>query len=267
MTETYELYAIRYATNPRRTKGETFLQLPPGDLHDAPMPINFYVWLARSEKRTILIDSGADEAMCRARGHDFLRCPTETLRQLEVDPGEISDVITTHLHWDHAGNFEKFPKARFHVQQSEVIHATGPCMGNPLLQRPYSVDHVCSLMRVLYGGRVDFHEGEEEIAPGIHIRHVGGHTPGMQIVRVMTRRGWVVLASDTLHYYANKELGIPFAILVDVPKYLAAWTVLDKLAETPGHIIPGHDPKVLLQYPAVRPDLEGIAAKLDVMPR
>jgi hypothetical protein len=43
--------------------------------------------------------------------------------------------------------------------------------------------------------------------------------------------------------------------------------VLDRLAETPDHIIPGHDPSVLARYPAVSPALQGIAAKLDVMPK
>ena len=82
----------------------------------------------------------------------------------------------------------------------------------------------------------------------------------------MTRRGWVVVASDTLHFYANKETGSPFAVLVNVADYMAAWQALDRLAETPNHIIPGHDPRVLSIYPGARPGLGGIAVKLDVMP-
>jgi glyoxylase-like metal-dependent hydrolase (beta-lactamase superfamily II) len=267
MTEIFDLYAIRYATNPSRPKRDNFIMLPPGDFHDGPMPIDFYVWVAKSDKRTILIDSGADAAMCRARGHDFLRCPTEGLGLVGIDAKDVSDVVTTHLHWDHAGNFEKFPNARFHVQQREVAHACGASMGNEFLRRPYDVEHAISLMRALYGGRVAMHDGEDELAPGFTIRRVGGHTPGMQIVRLMTRRGWVVVASDAMHFYANRETGVPFAILVDVREYMAGWQVLDQLAESPDHIIPGHDPRVRAIYPAAKPGLEGMAVRLDVMPR
>src|SRR5579883_3164890 len=103
-------------------------------------------------------------------------------------------------------------------------------------------------------------------APGFSIRRVGGHTPGMQIVRLMTRRGWVVVASDAMHFYANRETAVPFAILVDVPDYMAAWQVLDRLADSPDHIIPGHDPRVRAIYPPAKPGLEGTAVRLDVMP-
>ena len=118
-------------------------------------------------------------------------------------------------------------------------------------------------MRALYGGRVAIHDGEDELAPGFSIRRVGGHTPGMQIVRLMTLRGWVVVASDAMHFYANRETGVPFAILVDVGEYMAAWQVLDRLADSPDHIIPG----VLSVYPAAKPGLEGTAVRLDVMPK
>ena len=267
MTAPFDLTVIRYATNPRRRRIDHLYQLPPGDPHDAPMPIDFFVWIARNDKRTILIDSGADAAACAARGHDFLRCPTEGLRAVGIDPGDVTDVITTHLHWDHAGNFDKFPNARFHVQRAEMIHATGPCMGNAFLRRPYDIEQVCALLRGVYGGRVAFHEGEDEVTPGVAIRHVGGHTPGLQIAQVATRRGNVVVASDALHFFENKETNNPFPVLVDIPAYMAGWQVLDRLAETPDHIIPGHDPSVLARYPAVSPALQGIAAKLDVMPK
>jgi len=128
------------------------------------------------------------------------------------------------------------------------------------------VEQVCAMLRGLYGGRVTLHEGEDELAPGFVMRHIGGHTPGLQIVQAATRRGKVVVASDALHFYANKETGTPFPVLVDVADYLAGWDMLDQLAETQDHIIPGHDPRVLAQYPAVKPALDGIAVRLDVMP-
>jgi glyoxylase-like metal-dependent hydrolase (beta-lactamase superfamily II) len=265
MMNTYELYAIRYATNGRRQRHENFMY-PVPDPHDGPMPMDFFIWAAVGEGRTVLIDSGADANTCKTRGHDFLRCPTEGLAQLRIDPAEIHDVITTHLHWDHAGNFDKFPKARFHLQTRETQYAIGPCMCSPFLKRPFDVEQVCSFVRALYGGRVAFHNGEEEIAPGITVHHVGGHTQGLQIVRVMTRRGWVVVASDAMHYYANDETGTPFPVVVNVAEYMDGLSLMHRLAESADHVIAGHDPAVLSMYPAVSAQSEGLAVRLDVMP-
>jgi len=59
-------------------------------------------------------------------------------------------------------------------------------------------------------GRVRFHDGDAELFPGISLHLIGGHTMGLQVVRVATRRGAVVLASDASHFYANMEQTRPF---------------------------------------------------------
>lgn len=259
----YELFAIRYATNQRRTRGENFL--PPVDAHDAPMPMDFFVWLAASADRLVLIDAGADEETCRTRGHDFLRCPTEALRALRRRPEDVQAVVVTHLHWDHAGNYEKFPNAHFYLHPSEIAHATGPSMTQPFLRRTYSVDQVCSLVRHLYAGRVHFTSAGDEIVPGISVHHVGGHTPGLQMVSVNTARGTVVLASDAMHYFANRDRAVPFPVVTDVAQYLAAFGVLDALAPSRDHVVAGHDPAVMELYPPAVGD-DPLIVRLDVAP-
>ena len=82
--------------------------------------------------------------------------------------------------------------------------------------------------------------------------HIGGHTAGLQAVRVHTRRGWVVLASDAAHYYANLHRESPFPIIFHVGHMLDGYRKLLKLAETPDHLVPGHDPLVRTRYPAWR---------------
>jgi glyoxylase-like metal-dependent hydrolase (beta-lactamase superfamily II) len=119
------------------------------------------------------------------------------------------------------------------------------------------------MVRRVYAGRVRFHDGEGEIAPGVTLHHVGGHTMGLQIVRVATRRGWVVLASDASHYYANMEQARPFPIVYNVGDMVEGWRKAHRLADSPGHVIPGHDPLVLARYPAPSKDLEGVVARLD----
>lgn len=261
--DTYELFAVRYATNPRRTRRESFLPSP--DEHDGPMPMDFFFWVAVSPARTVLVDAGAPEATCRARGHDFLRHPVDGLAALGRRPADVTDVIVTHLHWDHAGNFEAFPGARIHLHPQEMAHATGPSMCHPYLRRPYDVDQVCALVRAVYGGRVAYTASEQEIAPGLKVHHVGGHTPGLQIVSVNTARGTVIVASDAMHYYANRERGVPFAVVTSIPDYLAALGRIASLAPSWDHVVAGHDPLVLSLYPAASAT-PGIA-RLDVPPR
>jgi len=114
----------------------------------------------------------------------------------------------------------------------------------------------------VYAGRVRFHDGESEIAPGVSVHLVGGHTMGLQVVRVATRRGNVVIASDASHFYANMEQERPFPIVWSIPDMIAGYAACRSLAQSPGHIIPGHDPLVLERYPAAA-GMEGIAARLD----
>ena len=114
---------------------------------------------------------------------------------------------------------------------------------------------------------MQFHDGVDELAPGLTVHHVGGHTMGLQVARVWTRRGWVVLASDASHFYANMEQGRPFPIVYNVADMLDGHKQLYRLASSPDHVIPGHDPLVLKRYPAPRPGLEGIVARLDADPR
>jgi glyoxylase-like metal-dependent hydrolase (beta-lactamase superfamily II) len=264
--DVYELFAIRYATNQRRRRVENLIYLAADDMHDRPMPMDFFVWALVGPSGVIMVDTGTNKRTCTARGHDFLMHPLDGLAAAGIDPAGVHTVITTHLHWDHSGNLDSFPAARLHVQRSEVAHACGPSMGRPFLRRPYDFDQLAEYLRALYGGRVTFHDGADELTPGLSIHHVGGHTPGMQVVRVNTRRGQVVLASDSVHYYENLRAQNPFPVLVSTIDYVAALETVTALADSPDHIIPGHDPGVLASYPLVKPDAGGIAVRLDTDP-
>ena len=89
---------------------------------------------------------------------------------------------------------------------------------------------------------------------------------GMQWVRVMTERGWVVLASDASHFYANFESNAPFPIVYNVSDMVKGFDRLRKLAQSPKHVIPGHDPLVTSRYPKVSPSASYHAVRLDVEP-
>ena len=260
-TEIFELYAVKYATHARNA--DLNFKDPP-DMHDGPMPIDYFVWLARSERRTIVIDTGFNAATAAARGRTFLRCPTEGLALLGVDASEVHDVVITHMHYDHVGNFDLFPKARFHLQDREMAFATGRQMRHRPFRNSMNIENVVGMVRQVYADRVEFHDGDGELAPGFTLHYIGGHTAGLQAVRVFTERGWVVLASDACHLYANMERVNPYPIIYRLDDMLEGYATLKRLADGPGHIIPGHDPLVLDRYGAPSPELEGIAVRLDV---
>ena len=123
---TYEVHALRYATSGRRDVRENFLQLDPTlDPHDAGTPLDYFVWLIEGEGRVILVDTGFNGAAAAARRRTLLANPAEALSGFGVPPGAVEDVVLTHLHYDHAGNLDRFPNARFHIQDREMTYATG----------------------------------------------------------------------------------------------------------------------------------------------
>ena len=115
--------------------------------------------------------------------------------------------------------------------------------------------------------RVAFHDRADEIVPGVTVHHIGGHSKGLQSVRVKTRRSYVVLAADAAHLYAHMETGRIFPLTYNVAEVLEGYQTLNKLATSPDHVVPGHDPLVLERYPAPKPGLEGWVARLDVEPK
>jgi len=256
--EPFEVFAIRYARVDRKSS-ENFLG---GDPHESGMPMDYFVWMARSESKTWVIDTGFNQAAADRRKREFLRCPTEGLRLLGVDAAEVEDVIITHMHYDHVGNFDLFPRAQFHLQDSEMAYATGRHMATPFFSHAFEVDEVVAMVRNVYKGRVSFYDGDAELAPNISLHHIGGHTKGLQLVRLWTRKGWLVLASDASHYAANMSQRRPFPIVIDVAQMMDGWDRMLGLAEDFANIIPGHDPEVMELYPAPFSELEGIAVQL-----
>ncbi|VWX61196.1 MBL fold hydrolase [Burkholderiales bacterium 8X] len=263
MTPSYEVFAVRYATRDARRKNN-FIG---GDPHDGPMPMDYYVWLVRGDDgKNWVVDTGFGHEVAKRRGRTLLRTPAEGLALLDVDAARVEDVIVTHLHYDHVGTFESFPAARFHLQDDEMSYATGRHMRHRQFNHGYEVEEVIGMVRMVYKDRVSFYDGSAELAPGLSVHRIGGHTHGLQCVRVHTRRGWVVLASDASHYYEHFEQRRVFTTMFNVGEAVDGYATLQRLADSPRHIVPGHDPLVMQRYPAVSGPLDGIAVRLDVEP-
>jgi glyoxylase-like metal-dependent hydrolase (beta-lactamase superfamily II) len=261
MTEIYEILAIKYAERLSRTRGESFIN---ADDHNTPHPMDFFVWVIRNKSRTIVVDTGFDTKEAAIRGRTIIQSPASALATIGIDASTITDVVVTHLHYDHAGTMGDFPTARFHLQAAEMQFATGPCMCQPYLKWPFSAEHVCEMVRNVYSGRVVFAEGDMEIAPGITVHKIGGHSRGLQAVRVMTSSGPVVLASDAAHYYETFELEKPFVIVADMEDMLKGYSAIKRLAGDARRVVPGHDPLVLKRYPPIISTSRGVVHRLDV---
>lgn len=237
----WEVYSVKYADRTARVRGDSFIF---DDKHDSPHPMDYFMWVLRRGADLILVDTGYDEAEAIVRGRPILMNPAAALAPLGITPDDITQLIVTHLHYDHAGGLHHFPNAIIHLQAAEMAYATGPCMCHDTLRMPFTADHVCETIKRLYAGKVQFHDGDGQIAEGVTVHRIGGHSRGLQCVRVMTQAGWLVLASDAAHFYENFEARKPFPIVVDLQDMLDGFETLYDLASDPALIIPGHDPLV-----------------------
>jgi glyoxylase-like metal-dependent hydrolase (beta-lactamase superfamily II) len=259
----YEIYAIKYAQRDA-SRASHFIG---GDPHDAPMPMDYFVWVIKGAGKQYLVDTGFTAEIAAQRKREHLRCPIDSLRLLDIAPNSIDDVILTHMHYDHVGSFHKLPNARFFLQEKEMQFVTGRHMRYPFFNRSFEIEEVVGIVRLNFRGQIELVSGEVDFAPGITLHPTPGHTAGLQVVRVHTRRGWVVLASDASHYYENMRANRPYSTAFHIGDMVDSYRVLERLAPSPAHIVPGHDPLVMREYPAPERKLDGIVIRLDVAPQ
>lgn len=239
--EYFALYALHYAS--RTGKREQHFHYCDGR-GAQPHPTAYYVWLAVSKSHTVMIDAGiSPETAAGMDGLEYNGSPLDLVRALGIDPTEIDIAVLTHLHYDHTGVVASIPHARYVVQAQELEYWTGPVARRIVrehwLHSEKDVAHISS-----DPGRLQLVDGDVELLPGLSVHLVGGHTAGMQVVRIKTATGHAVVASDASHYYENIEDDSPFAILHDMPGMYFAFDRINELAEGPWLVVPGHDPAV-----------------------
>ncbi|MGH8675078.1 MAG: MBL fold metallo-hydrolase, partial [Burkholderiales bacterium] len=144
----YEVYAIKYAHH-ERTASQNFLG---GDPHDGPMPLDYFVWLVRGGGLELVVDTGFNAAAAARRQRLLVRPVDDALLLMSVDAQNVRDVVITHLHYDHVGNFDLFPRATFHLQDLEMQFATGRCMCHEPMRHAFDVEDVVGMVRNVYAG-------------------------------------------------------------------------------------------------------------------
>ena len=194
---------------------------------------------------------GFTEEKGRANGRERRRCPGDGLREVGIEPATVRDVIMTHLHWDHAGNWALFPAATFHVQRREMAFWTGPNARHAVFNEPVEADDIAAFVGLNFDGRVRFVEGDRELFPGIGLHFVGGHTAGLQVVSVETAGGTAVIASDAIKTWRHLDEGALDPLHHDVPGLLAGYDRCAELAASRDLVLPGHDIQVLSRFEAV----------------
>jgi glyoxylase-like metal-dependent hydrolase (beta-lactamase superfamily II) len=257
---TYRVFAIRYAHRDGVPAAEVFHHALPDD---QPRAMAYYLWLVTGPAGTVLVDTGFGRDVARQRDREnVLRGdPLTTLDALGAPAGELTDVVLTHLHFDHCGELNRFPRARFWLQRREMAFWTGPHAHRSSFRRVVMPEDVTALTELNLAGRIRWVDGDGIVLPGVSVHLVGGHTAGMQVVRVETAHGVVVLASDAAHYYANLDGDRPYSALDSVSGAHDAFDRLRWLAGPGAHVVPGHDPEVMTRYPGV-PGLESFAVEL-----
>lgn len=253
MSDTYEVFAIKYGSRADRTRADSFLLDPfPHEVH----PIDYYVWVIRNAARTILVDTGFDAASAARLGRAPFEDPPTLLAAFGLAPEQVETLVITHLHFDHAGSIHRFPNATLHLQSADLAYATSAHMRHAFLRMPYEAEIIADVAGRLHKGGVVCHEDGARLAPGITLHRLDGHAVGQQGVRVKTARGHVLLATDAAPW-AEHFLDYRMSpILVDARDMLASYDRIRALADSDDHVITGHDPLVAELYPQV----EGIAA-------
>ena len=241
-----EVYAIRYGT----LRNFPVASLVAGADTARRMDVALMVWLIKQpDGRAVLVDAGfyRDKFMQRWKPADYVR-PSDAVRAVGVRPEDITDVIVTHVHWDHMDGADLFPNARIWIQREEYAHHVDDS-GRSLDRAADSLD-AAMLAGLKRAGRVQLIEGDaQEVIPGIRVYTGGKHTFASQYVSAGTAQGTVVIASDNAYLYENLAKHAPIAQTLDAAANLRAQERMLQLASSARLIVPGHDPEVFVRFP------------------
>ena len=243
----YEVHAVRFARSP----GFALAGLVEGADRGAKVELAMMVWLARGGGRTVLVDSGfhRDRFSRHFTITDYVK-PSEALAKLGVKPEEVTDVVISHAHWDHAGGVDLFPRATAWIQKDEYAYYTGDAWQRGGNHGGVDPDDMAVLLKRNTEGKLRLVPGDaQEILPGITCYTGGRHTFASQYVGVRTKGGTVVVASDNLYLYQNLEQRRPIAQTFDRAANLKAQERMLQIAGSARRIVPGHDPGVFTLFP------------------
>ena len=242
-----EIYAVRYGA----LANFPVSSLIAGADTARRLDVALTVWVIKpGNGRIVLVDAGfyREKFMARWKPVDYQK-PSDAIRVLGITPEQVTDIIVSHVHWDHADGIDLFPNATVWIQRDEYEHHVGE--NGASLDRAADALDAAMLFSLQQAGRVKLVAGDaQEILPGIRVYTGGKHTFASQYAGVQTARGTVVLASDNAYLYENLDSRTPIAQTLDRASNLAAQQRMLELAGVTGVVVPGHDPAVFTRFPA-----------------
>ena len=245
---TYEVYALSYGTYP----GFPVSALIGGVDKNRKMDLQMMIWLLKgSNGKRILIDTGCyRDTIAQFKGITNFIKPSDTLVKVGLSANDITDIIISHMHWDHADGIDLFPNAKIWIQKEEYDYYTGAAWQLGGKHGGIEPDDVLTLVRLNTQQKVNLIDGDDrEILDGIRVYTGGRHTFASQYVGVRTANGTVVIASDNMYLYENLEKHAPIAQTFDADSNIKAQDRMRQIASRADLIIPGHDPEVFVKFP------------------
>lgn len=210
MSETgnWEIYIIEFA----RSKDQPWVDLINGMYDEGTMELPFSFILARRGDRNVLVDTGfmkdeGAENFSDKFGIPLWVSPVRMLGEMGLKPGDITDIILSHAHFDHMGSIAEFPKARLYLQKQELLSwheamALPPQFG--FLTAIIDPDSLRAAFDASVEHRLTLVDGDhDDLLPGIHVRLGQGHTLGQQFVIMQTARGRLVISGDCVYSSRN----------------------------------------------------------------
>jgi glyoxylase-like metal-dependent hydrolase (beta-lactamase superfamily II) len=246
----YDIYMVRFAG----FHGFPVAELVKGADTARRTDLAFIVGVLKGNTgHTVLLDAGfyRPQFLAAWKPFDYQR-PSDAVAKAGVSPAAVTDIIISHVHWDHLDGADLFPNARIWIQKAEYEHYVG-ANGLPLDEAIDTVD-ATMLAQLNRAGRVQLVDGDaREVIPGITLYTGGRHTFASQYAGVQTAKGIVVLASDNMYMFENlakhEPIGATFSP-ADSASNLQAQDRMRHIASSLRLIIPGHDPQIFVRFPA-----------------
>jgi glyoxylase-like metal-dependent hydrolase (beta-lactamase superfamily II) len=262
----YVVTIAKYGTR-QTVRSDVYLNYHLYQEPDDAIGMDYFFWIARNGERTILIDTGFSRRGGEVRSRTQLVPVPELYAKLGVDPADSPTIVLTHGHYDHVGNLDLFPTSPVVISAREYEFWTSELSNRPLFHHSVEDAETAHLVSVRAEGRLTFFAGRTELAPGIEVIEVGGHTPGQSVVSVKTSEGTVLIASDAVHYYEEYEKSMPFSSAADLVEMYTGFETIRRMVSDGevDFLISGHDPATLGRFSPATGELAGLVSTIGIL--
>jgi glyoxylase-like metal-dependent hydrolase (beta-lactamase superfamily II) len=257
---------VKYGTLSTR-KNNVYLNYPLYHEDDDEIRMDYFFWILENDERTVVVDTGFSRHGGDVRGRTTVRDVAELLARFGVQPDKSPDVIVTHAHYDHIGNLDLFPSSRVFLASREFEFWNSRHAHRALFHHSVEDIEIRHLNQVHREGRLNLFEQSVEVAPGVIVEVVGGHTPGQAVVKVNTDEGVVLLASDAIHFYEEYDRDWLFMSVADLVEMYEGFDFVRDLLQSGAvtHLVAGHDPSTLSRFTPVEGEFSDLAATIGTL--